>query len=69
MVTAADLATIAALHGAAFDQAVRDTLREHLGQGAWLAAAELANGRDPRTRRLAALVEAARKAELGRLPA
>ena len=67
IVTEADLARVEALRDAAFDAAVRECLREHLEQGARLAGSEQRSGTDEETRRLAARVERARRADLARL--
>jgi len=69
IVTPADLARIEALPGAEFDAAVRECLREHLEQGARLAASEQLSGGDEATRQLAAGIERARRADLARLGA
>ncbi|MFJ6198149.1 DUF305 domain-containing protein [Micromonospora sp. NPDC092111] len=65
MVIPADLVTLRALHDAAFDRAIGQTLREHVEQGARLADAEQTNGADPETRRLAERMGETRAAELG----
>src|SRR6185312_77448 len=57
IVTAADLARIEALRGAAFDAAVREFLREHLEQGVRLAGSEQKSGKDEGTRRFASHIE------------
>ncbi|MBM0278825.1 DUF305 domain-containing protein [Micromonospora tarensis] len=65
MVIPADLVVLRSLRAAAFDRAVRDTLREHVEQGARLADAEQTNGADPETRRLAERMRQTRVTELG----
>jgi hypothetical protein len=67
IVTPADLTRIEALNGAAFDAAVRECLREHLEQGARLAASEQRSGTDEGTKRFAAHIERARRADLTKL--
>jgi uncharacterized protein (DUF305 family) len=69
MVTGTELDTMRAQHDRAFDTAVRDPLREHLDQGARLAASETAYGAEPETRQLAGRVEDTRRTELGLLTA
>ncbi|MGC4806986.1 DUF305 domain-containing protein [Micromonospora sp. DT233] len=67
MVVPADLDALRALRGPAFDRALRQTLREHVEQGARLADSERANGSDARTRQLAERVGRSRASELDRL--
>ncbi|GIJ57803.1 DUF305 domain-containing protein [Virgisporangium aurantiacum] len=67
IVTPADLARIEASAGTAFDDAVRECLREHLEQGARLAGSEQRAGKDDETRRFAVRIEQARKADLARM--
>ena len=67
IVTPADLARIEASAGPAFDDAVREYLREHLEQGARLAGSEQRAGRDDETRALAVRIEQARRADLARM--
>ena len=67
IVTAADLARIEALRGAAFDAAVGECLREHLEQGARLAGSEQRSGTDEATKQLAVRIEQARRFNLTRL--
>ncbi|WP_343446388.1 DUF305 domain-containing protein [Micromonospora schwarzwaldensis] len=65
MVVPADLVVLRSLRDAAFDRAVRETLREHVEQGARLADAEQTNGGDPETRRLAERMRQTRATERG----
>jgi hypothetical protein len=67
IVTPADLARIEASAGTAFDDAVRECLREHLEQGARLAGSEQRAGSNDETRRFAVRVEQARRADLARM--
>ena len=67
IVTPADLARIEASAGPAFDNAVRECLREHLEQGARLAGSEQRAGRDDETRTFAGRIERARRTDLARM--
>jgi hypothetical protein len=67
IVTPADLARIEASAGPAFDNAVRECLREHLEQGARLAGSEQRAGRDDETRTFAVRIEQARRTDLARM--